>query len=357
MHVFSRRTTPGRIVLAAVAVTTALAATACNANDKKDSAAPAGDGKAKGKNVVLVTPEPIGVNDFLKLAKQGVEASAAAAGGTSKVLESKDPTALQQNVESAVRQKPAVVVAVGFEFNDVIAQQAQANPAQQFLLVDSCTDKAFPNVTCAVFREHEGAFLAGAEAGLLTKSGKTGAVVAVDSPQIRRFSDPFGAGAKQTNANSSFTQLFVGGQNPFNDPARASEQTTSLKTKGVDTVMGAASAAGNLGVFNAAKTDGLQVWGVDVNQCPQAPGSVVDNVIKHTDIAVQKGVDQILNATPGGVVSYGLKEGGISLTSLEPGLENSQCGIAQHPDIVKTVQDLRAQIVDGRLQVADPVKG
>ncbi|MDI2125991.1 BMP family ABC transporter substrate-binding protein [Yinghuangia seranimata] len=348
-----------RIALAAVAVTTALAATACNASDKKsDSAAPAGgDTKAGGKSLVLVTPEPIGVNDFLKLAKQGTENAAKKLGGSSNTLESKDATAIQQNVESAVRQKPAVVVAVGFEFNDVIAQQAEANPNQQFLLVDSCTTKTYANVTCAVFREHEGAFLAGAEAGLLTQTGKTGAVVAVDAPQIHRFSDPFGAGAKQVKPDSSFTQLFVGGQNPFNDPARASEQTTALKTKGVDVVMGAASAAGNLGVFNAAKADGLKAWGVDVNQCGKAPGFVVDNVVKHTDIAIERGIEQITGGKPGGIASYGLKEGGITLTAFEPGLDQSQCLIAQHPDIVTTVSGLRDQIVAGTLTVADPVKG
>jgi basic membrane protein A len=344
------RTASRRLAITAVAVAAALAATACNASKDDDAA----DGD---KSLILVTPEPIGVNDFLKLAQQGTQAAAKDLGGKADTLESRDTTAIQQNVENAVRKKPAVVVAVGFEFNDVIAQQAQANPKQQFLLVDSCTEKSFPNVTCAVFREHEGAYLAGAEAGMLTRTGKVGAVVAVDSPQIRRFSDPFGVGAKSTRPDAVFTQQFVGGQNPFNDPARANEQTASLKAKGVDAVMGAASAAGNLGVFEAAKAGGLQTWGVDVNQCPQAPGTVVDNVVKHTDVAIQQGVQQIVTLNrPGGATSYGLKEGGITLTGLEPGVANSQCVIAQHPDIITKVAGLRDQIVAGQLQVADPVQ-
>ncbi|MGW9206930.1 BMP family ABC transporter substrate-binding protein [Embleya sp. NPDC055664] len=352
-----RNTFRHRLAVAGLLVGTALAATACNASadkDKGNTPAAGGSGGGAGKNVVLVTPEPIGVNDFLKLAATGAQNAAKKAGGTATVLESKDTSAIQQNVEAAVRQKPAVVVAVGFEFADVLAQQAEANPKQQFLFVDSCTTKPYPNITCATFREHEGTFLAGAEAGLLTKSGKVGAVVALDSPQIRRFSDPFGAGAKQTNPASSFTQLFVGGQKPFNDPARAGEQTASLKAKDVDQVMGAASAAGNLGVFNAAKSAGLQAFGVDVNQCSAAPGTVVDNVIKRTDIAVDKGVEQIVGGKPGGVTSYGVKEGGITLTGLESGVETSQCLIAQRPEVIKTVQVLRDQIVAGTITVADP---
>ncbi|WTW94006.1 BMP family ABC transporter substrate-binding protein [Streptomycetaceae bacterium NBC_01309] len=347
--------TSRRLAFTAVAVTTALAATACNASSKDDDKA-SNTGGSGDKSLVLVTPEPVGLNDFLKLAQQGTESAAKKLGGSASTLESKDPTAIQQNVESAVRKKPAVVVAVGFEFDDVIAQQAEANPAQQFLLVDSCTKKSYPNVTCAVFREHEGAFLAGAEAGLLTKTGKVGAVVAIDSPQIRRFSDPFGEGAKHTKKDSEFTQLFVGGQNPFNDPARAKEQTTSLKTKNVDVVMGAASAAGNLGVFDAAKANGQQAFGVDVNQCSKAVGTVVDNVIKHTDVAIEKAVDQITGGKPGGISSYGVQEGGITLTSLEPNVASSQCTIAEHPDVIKAVSELRDQIVAGELVVADPVQ-
>jgi len=118
--------------------------------------------------------------------------------------------------------------------------------------------------------------------------------------------------------------------------------------------MGAASAAGNLGVFSAAKTSGIQAFGVDVNQCPASPGNVVDNVIKRTDIAVERGIEQIASGKPGGATSYGLKEGGITLTSLEAGLETSQCLIAQHPDTIKTVGGLRDQIVAGTLTVADP---
>ncbi|WP_406289079.1 BMP family ABC transporter substrate-binding protein [Embleya sp. NBC_00896] len=350
-----RITARHRLAVAAVVVGTALAATACNASADKDKTPAAGGGGADpAKNIVLVTPEPIGVNDFLKLAATGAQNAAKKQGGAATVLESKDTSAIQQNVEAAVRQKPSVVVAVGFEFSDVLAQQAEANPKQQFLFVDSCTAKPYPNITCATFREHEGTFLAGAEAGLLTKTAKVGAVVALDSPQIRRFSDPFGAGAKQTNPASAFTQLFVGGQKPFNDPARAGEQTASLKAKDVDQIMGAASAAGNLGVFNAAKAAGVQAFGVDVNQCSAAPGTVVDNVIKRTDIAVEKGIEQIAAGKAGGVTSYGLKEGGITLTGLETGVETSQCLIAQHPDVIKTVLGLRDQIVSGGITVADP---
>ncbi|MFF4507141.1 BMP family ABC transporter substrate-binding protein [Streptomyces sp. NPDC001401] len=340
-----------------VAAATALlvtAATACNAAAKNDASASASGGS--GKSFTLVTPDAVGQNEFLKLAVTGVKAAAKQHDGSQKVYESTDTASQQQNVQAAVEAKPDVIVLVGFEFADLVAQQAKAHPEQQFLMIDACTTKTFKNVSCAVFREHEGVYLAGAEAGLLSKSGKVGAVDVLDTPQFRRYSDPFAAGAKKVAAKSQASTRFVGGQSPFDDSARAKEQANSLLSKGYDQIM-AAAAAGNYGVFEAAKAKGAFAYGVDVNQCPSAPGTVVDNVIKRTDVAVEKGIEQVLGGKAGTTVSYGLKEGGISLTGLESGVASSKCVIADHKDVLKKVEALRDQIVGGKLKVDDPAAG
>jgi basic membrane protein A len=350
-----RRRRTAAVPLLAAALVGGLALTGCNASASKAGAGGASGGS--GPALILVTPEPVGVNEFLKLAVTGVQDAAKAAGGTSKVFESQDPTAVQQQLDAAVLAKPAVVTVVGFEFADAVAAAAQAHPDQKFLFVDACTTSSFPNVTCAVFREHEGVYLAGIEAGMLSRSGKVGAVVALDTPQIRRYADPFGAGAQHAKPGAAFTPLFVGGQSPFNDPARAKEQALSLVAQGVDEVM-AASAAGNLGVFDAAKGSTFQAFGVDVNQCGLAPGHVVDNVIKRVDTVEADSIGKILGGAKGGqVVSYGLKEHGISLTGLEADVTSSGCLIADHQDVLAAVKGARDQIVAGSLTVKDPVQG
>ncbi|MCX4760804.1 BMP family ABC transporter substrate-binding protein [Streptomyces sp. NBC_01275] len=340
------------VQFAALAAGTALLATACNAAAKKDDDTSASAGSS-GKSFTLVTPDAVGQNEFLKLAVTGVKAAAKQHDGTAKVYESTDTASQQQHVAAAVDAKPDVIVLVGFEFADLVAQQAAKNPKQQFLIVDACTTKTFKNVSCAVFREHEGVYLAGAEAGLLSKSGKVGAVDVLDTPQFRRYSDPFAAGAKKVAAKTETSTRFVGGQSPFDDSARAKEQANTLLAKGYDQIM-AAAAAGNYGVFEAAKAKGAYAYGVDVNQCPSAPGTVVDNVIKRTDVAVQKGIESVLTGTTGATVSYGLKEGGISLTGLEDGVDTSKCVIADHKDVLTKVEALRDQIVSGELKVDDP---
>ncbi|MFE2155356.1 BMP family ABC transporter substrate-binding protein [Streptomyces lavendulae] len=345
----SRRSRTRALRIAATVAGGALLATGCNAAAaKKDEGARNG-----GASFTLVTPDAVGQNEFLKLSVDGVKAAARARSGSSKVYESTDPASRQQNVQAAVDAGPQVIVLVGFEFADLVAQQAEAHPDQRFLVVDACTKKTYPNVSCAVFREHEAVFLAGAEAGLLSRSGKVGAVDVLDTPQFRRYSEPFAAGAKKTAPASGATTRFVGGQSPFNDSARAKEQASSLVAAGTDQLM-AAAAAGNYGVFEAARAGGAFAYGVDVNQCASAPGTVVDNVIKKTDVVVQKGIEEVLGGHGGRTVSYGLKEGGISLTGLEPGVDGSQCVIARHAPVLDQVKRLRDQIVSGELKVDDP---
>lgn len=336
------------LALGALALAASLAAiTGCNASAKNGSS-------DSGPNYILVTPNPIGNNSFLQLAQTGIKQAAKANGGSSKVYQSTDPASISQNVTSAVRAKPKVLVTVGFNFADVVQQQAQQHPKQQFLFVDGCIKKPLPNVTCATFREYEPTYLAGVESGMLTKSNKVGAVVVLDTPQFHRFSDPFAAGAKSVNPKISFTQLFVGGQNPFNDPARAKQQANALGAKGVDFIMGAASAAGNIGIFQAAKAGGFKAFGVDANQCPSAPGAVMDNVIKRTDVVITDGIKRIAQGQAGKVQSYGLKEGGMSLTGLQPDVASSQCEIAKHPEVIAKVKAVQAGIVSGKVKVADP---
>lgn len=347
---------PRTLLRAVMAVSAVALLAACNASAKDPAAKNSAAKNTGGPALVLITPSPVGVNDFLKLAVDGIESSAKKHNGTQKVFQSTDPASIQQNLAAAVREKPAVIVAVGFNFADAIAAEAERAPEQKFLFVDSCTTKPFPNVTCAVFREHEGTYLAGAEAGLLSKTGKVGAVVVLDAPQFRRYSIPFGQGAEKAKPGTTLSPLFIGGANPFNDPARAKALATTLAGQGVDQVMGAASAAGNLGVFEAAKQGGFFAYGVDANQCPASPGQVADNVVKRTNVVIGDGVDAILGGKSGETKSYGLKEGGISLTGLQPEAATSQCVVANRPDVLAKVGELRDQIISGAIVVDDPAK-
>ena len=124
-------------------------------------------------------------------------------------LRSDNPTAKPRGCREGWRK---VVIAVGFEFNDMLPEVASSYPNVQFLQVDSCPfDKLKPNIHCSVFREYEAAFLTGAEAALTTKTGKVGAISALD---IRALSPLPGSSPRSAL-----------GRSPCGHPRCAAEQT------------------------------------------------------------------------------------------------------------------------------------
>ena len=94
--------------------------------------------------VIYVSPNPIGVDDFLKLGKAGTEKVAAQLGAVAKVYESTDPTTQRQNLEAAAKEGAKVVVAIGFEFNDMLPDVAAAYPKVKFLAVELLPEDAAP---------------------------------------------------------------------------------------------------------------------------------------------------------------------------------------------------------------------
>ncbi|WP_214321204.1 BMP family ABC transporter substrate-binding protein [Nonomuraea sediminis] len=330
----------------AILTTATLTLAACGAGQQPTAA----------KSVILITPNPVGTNSFLQLSVKGAEAAAKEIGASFKLYESKDPTSIAQNLDAAVRARPTVIVGVSFSFDDPFATLPKQHPQQQFLQVDSCAKGQAANLTCVSFKEHEAAYLAGVEAGLLSKSGKLGVVAALDSPFVHRWIDPFFAGARSVAPSATGTPLYVGGNNPFSDPARAKAQAQSLTGQGADIVAAAAS-AGNQGVFEAAAATGAKSFGVDVDQCAQSPGTIIDNVLKHVDVAERAAIKDIAAGRAGGVKVYGLKEGGVGVSALGDDLAASTCVVASSPEVVTKVKQVRDDIVAGKVTVADPLAG
>ncbi len=304
---------------------------------------------------VYVSPNPLGVNDFLKLGKVGLEASGAKWKATTKVLETTDPTSRQEAVQSAVNDGATLVIVFGFEFNDIIPKAAAAAPNVKFLIVDQCIDKPGPNVFCATSTEYEAAFLLGVEAAMLTKTGTVGAIGALDIPFLHRYTDGFAQGAKYIKPDIKVDIRWIGGDNAFSDPVRAKQQALAMASANVDQVL-AAGAGSNLGIFEAAKEKGFNAYGVDVNQCTAQPGFVVDNLLKHADVEMEQSIDAIMQNSTTQSFVYGLKSGGIgTIAQLGGDLKATQCLVADHPDVVQKVNEVAAKIISGEIKLQDPM--
>jgi len=304
---------------------------------------------------VYVSPDAIGVNAFLDMGRSGTEEAAEAAGVEMATYESTTAASRRENVEAALNEGASLIVLLGFEFNDLVVELAPSAPEVDFLIVDQCIEQQPANVHCAVFREYEGAYVLGVGGAMLSDSGHVGVVGALDIPFLHRFTDGFSQGAKAQDPDIRVDVRWVGGANPFADPVRAKEQATALQGAGADVVL-SATAGGDFGVFEAAAEDGLKVFNTDVNHCAEAPGQIVDAILKRVDNAITQATARILDGEEAVFMSLGLAEGGISALALEPDLlADSGCLVAERPDVVAAMRASAERIVTGELQLEDPM--
>ncbi len=233
------------------------------------------------------------------------------------------------------------IVGVGFPQASSIEAVAREFPKLNFAIVDMVV--ALPNVQSFVYREHEGAFLAGQLAALASKTGKLGFVGGQDIPLVRKVLCGYEQGAKYANPKVQVISAMTGTTNAaWTDPARGAELTRTQAAQGADVIFAAAGTTG-LGVLQAAADLGLLGIGVDSNQNGLHPGRMLTSMLKRTDVAVF----QAFSGVQPGITSLGLKEGGLDLAYDE---HNARLVT---PEMRRRVEAAKADIVAGRIQVID----
>lgn len=325
------------------------------ATAKTDTAAPNAEATkavaAKSdKKVILITPEKIGLNPFFAQEDEGVKKAGKEFGITVKTVESTDASAIEQNLRAAVADNYDLIMTSSFESEDALKKVAAENPKKSFAIIDTVVD--LPNVRSVVFREHEASYLLGAAAGLATKKNVVGMVAALDIPLIKKYTVGFQEGLKATNPNAKFIVNYVGS---FTDPAKAKELALTQFSQGADFIA-AASAVGDLGVFEAAKEKGFFTSGQDIDRTVTDPEHIVLSQLKGTDAVAYQTVKDFVNGSfKFGSVDYGLKEDGVGLTFVTKESKSTLSPFIGQ-DVITKVKAIREDIVSGKVKVENPVK-
>jgi basic membrane protein A and related proteins len=215
-----------------------------------------------------------------------------------------------QALSTLIRRGAPVVVAVVFDQRAAVESVADRFPEERLVIIDTIVDK--PNVQSVVYREQEGAFLVGVLAAMASKSGTIGYLGGMDIPIIRRVGKGYAEGARWAVSGIAIVDN-VTGTTPaaFVDPARGAELARSQFDRGVDVIFAAAGMTG-FGALQAANDAGKLAIGMNSNQNPLFPGTVLTSLLKRVDNAVY---DAFVAARAGtwlpGVRSLGLAEGGV----------------------------------------------
>lgn len=314
--------------------------------------------RSKVKAIGLVLSGPIGVNPFLQGIKDGVEQAGKALGVKPTVIESSSIPAIEDNLKRLVQQGNDLIVCNSFESVDALTAVAAQYPRQRFLIIDATV--TVPNVSSAVFKEYQSAFLAGAEAALVSKTKKVGFVGAEDIPLLHRWSSGYEQGISYVNATAKAkyaswipVRAQIAWMGSFTDVAKAKELAAIQGAHGADIIF-APAGAGEFGVFEAAKSGGFKVIAVDSDYRAQYPRVVIDSQLKNTAVATAKSIVAFSNGDlPAGAKSYGLKEEGVDLASIYKPDANSNRALG--PVVIARLKELRAEIISDKIKVRDPL--
>ncbi|MGD9695137.1 MAG: BMP family protein [Thermoleophilia bacterium] len=207
-------------------------------------------------------------------------------------------------------------------------------------------DAELPSNGCAYDPEQQqGAFLAGALAGMTTTTGKVAVVAGFAFPALTRQAEGFILGARFANPDVKFDQVYI---NSWTDTAAAKAAANAQYAAGADIIFSATDSA-TQGIFAAAQEgDGRYVIASYFDSNAQAPDVVLTSVLYNLD-GVTK--EMIRRAQAGEIeptnYAFGLDFG---VGTLAPfyGLED-----VVPADAKTRLEEITRQIEDGTITVPD----
>jgi basic membrane protein A len=255
--------------------------------------------------------------------------------------------------ESALRSLAArhddLVIGVGFIFGPDLERLARQFPDVRFAGIDYSASPGIgpiANLEGLSFREHEGSFLVGAIAGMLTRTKIVGFVGGMQIPLIRKFEAGYIAGVSYVCADCRVLSAYAGTEpKAFADPPLGQELASAQYAQGADIIFHAAGKTGD-GVFAAASQRGARAIGVDSDQWSRAPCCVVTSMVKRVDVAVFDAIkDVAAGKFHGGAHELGLADNGVAFVADEHNRDLLPA------DVTERARAIGEQIIAGRIAV------
>jgi len=293
---------------------------------------------AQDSIVATMVTDTAGIGDesFNDLAKEGGDRAVSELGIEFNILESQTAADYVRNLTDAA-ESSNITVGVGFLLQDALTEVAPEYPDSYFAIIDAEVDS--DNVVSYLFREQEGAFLAGALAALSTKSGVIGFMGGIRIPPVMRYEVGYVSGAKSVNPD---IEILISYADDFENPTLGKELTLAQYNNNADIVIAAAGRSG-IGAFDAAKEKGEGVFVIAADQDQSELGAEFQlaAVIKKLDTGVYDAIKAVLeDSFEGGVHNLGISEEGM-------GIDNFHASVSQ--DIKDTISAYSAAIGDGTI--------
>ena len=259
-------------------------------------------------------------------------------------------------LQQFARQDNDLVCGLSFEMQTPVQQVASSFPDQQFTIVDTAVDAS--NVASYLYREHEGCYLVGQMAGLLTQmefsagGGSTNSDAVVGfiggkkNPVIEKFHAGYRAGVQALDADIEFRSAYAG---TWTSPSQGKSIAESMYNEGADIVFPAAGGTG-LGAFQAAQEMERYAVGVDKEQSkatPEFANVILGSMVKRVGEAFFRSISNSIegNHRGGEQFELGVEREGVDL------VYGSELGSQLPEEVTSAVTDARDGIVGGDISV------
>ena len=300
-------------VFVAVVMIASMLLSACKSAATPVAATEADCPKAEVFCIGLVTDVgEIDDKSFNQSAWEGVQAAGKELGALVKPVQTKDAKDYATNIGLFADQKYDVIVTVGFALGQATAEAAKKYPDIKFIGVDQFQAETVPNLAGLIFSEDKSGFMAGALAGMLTKTGTVAAVLGTNLvPPVQAFKVGYEKGAAYIKPDIKVIATYhPGGLDvAFTDPEWGATTAKQALDNGADVVFGAGGKTGNGALIEVAGNPGKYCIGVDSDQwetVPEAHACLISSAMK----LITPGVIELITMAkdgkfPSGGVYYG----------------------------------------------------
>lgn len=314
--------------------------------------------------IVLMINGTLGDLSFFDSSKHGIEMVKETYGDLVevKIVEaSADDTKWEPTLIDLSTQDWDIIIVGTWNMVEPLERIAQEFPDKKYIIFDSAVNYdagELDNVYSIVYKQNEGAFLAGALAANITSSDlemaneekKIGFLGGMDIPVINDFLVGYIEGAQYVDPEVKVDISYIGS---FDDSAKGKELALVQFNQGVDIGFNVAGAAG-LGQLDAAKELNKYAIGVDADQALQFKDTdplkaihIVTSVLKRVDNSLFRAINMHLEGTlPYGEAEVlGFAENAVGLA------ENEFYFSIVSDELQEKVNEIRTSISSGDISV------
>jgi basic membrane protein A len=296
--------------------------------------------------VSMVIPGPIDDGGFMAAGYAGLLSVESQLGAEIKYIDKIKPEMdlLTEAIRSLAKENPDLIISHGGQTAKAMQAVAPEFPNIKFSVTQG--DVSGENLSSYEVAQEQSAWLAGAAAGLLTKTGVVGHISAHRVKPGLKGRAAFADGLRATNPRAKFLTTFIGKQ----DDAALAKSTAEAQIKqGADIIFTMLSAERS-GVIEACQEAGVHQIGNVRDWHKDYPDVFIASAMADVSVAPLRAAKDLAdgNWQSGKVVKIGLGDTGAAKLALAPSVPD---------DVVKKIDKLTSEIESGKIEVSTEYTG